>query len=158
MSILDENNLLRQLSTTVLRMRAFASKQFFEPLGLTLPCALIMHLIKVRGSMQPSELMKCLGSTKSNISQRISMLKKQGLIRETDEAPADKRSITLVLTEKGNEVHEKFERIVKTKHEALERILTEKEKSLCFKIIEKINSILDKEEISICNKKCPTAR
>lgn len=156
MQVLEENSLLRQFGMTAARIQAYANRLYFEPIGLTTPCAIILHLLKHHGLMTPTEILKYMGGTKSNISQRLRTLERDGLITRKENNTDDKRQITILLTELGLQKYTTFERLISatTKLVESELEITEEERLACHRLITKINKFLDLHSNELCQRIC----
>ncbi|MDD5438315.1 MAG: MarR family transcriptional regulator [Patescibacteria group bacterium] len=157
MQVLEENSLLRQFGMTAARIQAYANRLYFEPVGLTTSCAIILHLLNHHGSMTPTEILKHMGGTKSNISQRLRTLERDNLIERNENDSEDKRQIMVSLTERGLQRHNAFNNLISSTTKQLESELefTKEEHLACQRVIEKINNFLDLHANELCKRICP---
>ncbi|MFA7319739.1 MAG: MarR family transcriptional regulator, partial [Parcubacteria group bacterium] len=63
------------------RMEIIADKYVFKPLGISPISMKILKALKWHASLSPSDLIEITNSTKSNISQRLNLLEKEGSVR-----------------------------------------------------------------------------
>jgi len=156
MLILDEDNLLRQFGMTAARIQAYANRYFFEPIGLTISCAMILHLLEHLGPVTSSEILKHTGGTKSNISQRLRFLERLNYIKREENSSEDKRLVTIQLTEIGRERYRSLQKTLSANAKKLETELqfSEEEKIVCQRVISKINNFIDAHHEDICNRLC----
>ncbi len=156
MLILDEDNLLRQFGMTAARIQAYANRYFFEPMGLTVSCAMILHLLEHLGPITSSEILKHTGGTKSNISQRLRFLERLNYIKREENSSEDKRLVTIQLTEIGHERYHSLQKNLSDNAKKLETELqfTDEEKAVCQRVISKINNFIDANHENICQRLC----
>jgi len=98
-----KKDIVHLIACTSARLEKIAEKTFFEPLKISSASFKILAYIGHYQNMMPSQLVKELGSTKSNITQRLNFLVKSGLIEKIKTDNGDGRSVSLVLTKVGLE-------------------------------------------------------
>lgn len=131
---------------TAARMEALANHYVFEPLGLTSSTVRILILLRCRGAMNPSEILKQTGGTKSNISQRIRLLEKKKMIKRLNRGLRDKRIIELNISKAGENKLEEIAAQFKKYIPAIEKHFKAKEMEINYKFFNKLNKILDSLE------------
>jgi len=104
-----------------------ANKMVLEPLGLTMSGYKIMHILDEHGSVAISRVITCLGSTKSNVSQRLSFLEKNGFVKRSSGDGDDKRTVLVVLTEKGKKKLKEARLVLEKKSLKFDELFSEKE-------------------------------
>ncbi len=62
-------SLAESIILTAHQLENFANRHIFNPQGLTLSLAKIMHVVSVKKELRPIDILKMLGGTKSNITQ-----------------------------------------------------------------------------------------
>lgn len=118
------DGLVMRLMHLAHRLNAAAGKYFFAPYGLTLSTGRILMCLHHAECKTPTELTTAIGSKKSNMTQRIALLKKAGLVELRQLTEGDRRSVQISLTEKGKETVIKIERIFEEHVALLENALT----------------------------------
>ena len=119
--------LVEQIVIVSYMLESIAHKTVLEPLGLTMTGYKILHILNENGSMAISEIITCLGASKSNISQRLDYLEKNGFVERTAVVGGDKRQVMIVITSKGGEKFGDAKNILKKEWIKLEEIFTAKE-------------------------------
>lgn len=106
--------------------------------------------------MTPKEIMKLVGGTKSNISQRIDSLEKRGYIETHKHAFDDGRKMSVKLTIAGKEKIQEIKNHFKKVKLELESKFSQEEIRQHFEFFNKLNEIIDSEEkrFSPCKKIC----
>jgi DNA-binding MarR family transcriptional regulator len=132
------------------RFESIANKYVFKPMGLSSSTMHILKLLKIHKELTASDIIEILNATKSNISQRLNFLEKEGHIQRVYAADKkDKRKITISLTNQGKEVIRNLENRFQKAQIKLEEEFTKKELEQHKNFITKINGILDKGEIEL---------
>lgn len=140
---------------TAARMEALANRYFFEPLGLTSSTVRILILLRFHGAMNSSEILKKIGGTKSNISQRIRILDKKNLIMRLGNRNNDKRIVKLSITKKGIDVLDKILDDFKKHSLCLKKNFSPQEINNFINLFKKLNNILDNlENKNKCHSGC----
>lgn len=137
---------------TAARMETLANHYVFEPLGLTSATARILILLKCGDTMNSSKLLGKTGCGKSNISQRIRLLEKKGLIKRLNGDRPDKRIIKLEITKNGEKKLEKIASQFKKYSLTLEKHFQAEEMEINYNFFKKINKVFDNLENKL-NKK-----
>ncbi len=143
----NEDSIVVPMIRTSNRLQAIANKYVFVPMRLSPISVSIMSILKANGKSTPGDLLKLVNSTKSNISQRLNFLEKEGLIsRNYINIKEDKRKVVIILTPKGKSTLIMAEKRLKKGKVALEKNFTQKEISQNRKFLEKMNELLDVQE------------
>lgn len=129
------------------RLEAFANKHFLEVFGLTLTSLKILDVLSRYKIVTPTQLMKELGSTKSNITQRLNVMEKNGLIqRKAPSQSKDKRKVGIGITVLGREKLSEAITIIGRKEVGFEKNFSPAEILACHSFLGKINDLLDQYE------------
>ena len=134
------------------RIKTVADHQVFNPLGMTTSTFRILNLLAQSedGRRTPGYLMKFVGGTKSNMSQRLNFLAKNKLIKRVEpKVGEDNRKVFITLTPVGKTlVSDVTKKIAKAKLR-LENFFTPAEIANHFAFIEKLNLFFDENEKQI---------
>jgi len=129
------------------RMEIIANKYVFQPLGISPISMKILKSLQLHSSLSPSDLIEITNSTKSNISQRLNFLEKEGSIQRNYASDKnDKRKVQLQLTALGRKKIVIIEKRFEKAHISFARKFSAKELEQHRLFMQKINTILDKEE------------
>lgn len=149
---MEHDHLANSIIYIASRLEAVANRYVFAPQGLSSASVKIMGLLCCQQALTPSEILEKIGGTKSNISQRLNFLEKEGLIERTYAQYAnDKRRVAIALTKKGNIILQEMRKRLKAAQISLESNFSQKELTEHRKFLEKINGILDMEEKELAN-------
>jgi len=148
---LDWSNLsiIGLISATAFRLEVVADRKFFQPAGITAASFKILAVINKFGAMSPSELVKYLGGTKSNITQRLAFLKRAGLIEINPLKNGDKRKIIISLAPSGKQQIKEALIKVDQYNAEVKKIFKPKEVDNFISFMLKMNKGLDKWENNI---------
>ena len=146
MEVLSPHSIFMQIIVTAARLEAVASQRFFAPLGLSPTTFKILHILSVHPAMTPTQITKTFNCTKSNLTQRLNLLEKNGFVRRVHPSKGDGRTVRIALTDAGQ--HKVAEALqVLRKHGALlESHFSNSEKMACHDFLKKVNQILDPYE------------
>ncbi|EKE11402.1 MAG: hypothetical protein ACD_15C00084G0003 [uncultured bacterium] len=129
------------------RFEAIANKYVFQPMGFSSVSMKILKALSFNPSLSPSDLIEITSSTKSNISQRLNFLEKEGYIKRNYASnKTDKRKVNIRLTKLGGEKLEDIEKRFKKAHISFAQKLTRKEIEQHDIFFKKLNDILDSGE------------
>lgn len=129
------------------RLESIANKYVFQPMGLSSISMKILKVLKIHGPFTASSIIEMLNVTKSNMSQRLNFLEKEGLITRTYASDKkDKRKIIIGLTPQGKKVILDLEKRLEKAHISFEKKFNRQELKHHQDFIDKINKILDDEE------------
>lgn len=128
------------------RMEYAAEHCFFAPFGLSMSTGQILLCLYQGGEQTPTSLSMFTGSKKSNMTQRISQLKKAGLISLKEGASPDRRNVVLELTEKGKAIAAEVDIVLQKNIRELESEFTEEQKEHVLQLIDSMNRNLNSIE------------
>ena len=129
------------------RLESFANKHIFAELGLTLALVKIMHAVSARPNISPSGIISLLGSSKSNMTQRLNLLEKKGLVKRfVKKSCNDNRKISIRLTKKGNSKHKECMDAIKERSLDLEACFTRQEIKAHLAFMKKLSKVMDLAE------------
>jgi DNA-binding MarR family transcriptional regulator len=132
------------------RLESIADKYVFIPMGLSAISVKILSHLKKSASLTPSELIKLTGSTKSNLSQRLGFLEREGLIRrDSAYLQTDKRKVKIHLTAAGADRLKEIAHRLKKAKLCLEKTFSPEEIDQHLKFLTKLNDRLNIEEIEL---------
>lgn len=143
MDILNEHGIFQRLMMAATRLEANANRYYFEPLGLTTTYCRIICILASQDKSTPTEILRRIGGTKSNVSQRLDVMEKNGWAKRTDPQAGDKRNIHVELTAAGRKKYEDIKVLMAQRSAHLENILTPEEKRHAHIILDKLNAIMD---------------
>jgi len=147
MEILKPECIFKNIVMTAARLEAFANKHFLEVLGLTLTSLKILDILSRERSVTPTRLMKELACTKSNITQRLNLMEKNGLVQRISlNHVRDKRKVLLGITVLGTQKLVEAVSVIREKGIEFENILGTSGTSECHLYLNKINDLLDHYE------------
>jgi len=129
------------------RLRTIANRFVFSPAGITSSQFRILRMLCCDGSKRPSDIMKFAGGTKSNVSQRLNSLEKDGLIRRlAPKQGEDRRNVMIEATPKGEQMIENLLGRFQKSTDALNSKFTDEEIKALFAFLNKLNRVLDENE------------
>ncbi|EKD58375.1 MAG: hypothetical protein ACD_56C00141G0005 [uncultured bacterium] len=129
------------------RVEGMANKYIFLPMGLSSTSVKILGMLSHHAFLTPSQIIEMSSSTKSNISQRLSFLEKEGLIaRDYASDRRDKRKVKVTLTSKGKEKMKEIQKVMHKAKLSVEKEFSEKEMTAHKAFIKKLNGVLDNSE------------
>ena len=147
MEILKSGSIFSQIVKTANRLEVLANKYILEPLELTISSLTILDLIYKDKSVTPTQMMKAIYCSKSNITQRLNVMEKGGLIvRKPSPSEKDKRKIGIAMTEEGKKRYLQAMTVVRSKGAEVESRLRKADIADHHLFLENINRILDSYE------------
>ena len=132
------DNVIPLIVFTSLRMEAWADNHVFKQFGLTSASFRIMALIDRLGPSSPSRMIELLGSSKSNLTQRLGFMLRAGLVKKNKEGE-DGRRVVVALTSSGKQKYRSAFRIAKQYNDRLQSLFNDKELEAYFAFMEKLN-------------------
>lgn len=111
MSDHTHDQMVTELISTFDRMRELTAQVHipeFLSLDVTMQQAKALHLVQCAPGIRMSALASRLGVSLSTVSGNVDRLTEMGLLARHDD-PADRRQVTISLTEQGQEVMERFQ-------------------------------------------------
>lgn len=145
MYITDNESLARSIVLTAMRLENLGNRFIFEPLGLTAASLKIVGLLHHLGPMTPSAIGERLGSTKSNITQRLNFLEKKGLVsrQASKSGQGDGRSVSVCLTAYGRRQLKLINSALKEHQLHIAKYFTPEEIQANLDFLKRFNEILD---------------
>lgn len=132
---------------TASRLEAIANRYIFLPMGTTAAVMKILGLLKMKGPLTPRQIMDLAGGTKSNISQRLDTLEKNGfIVRDESIKQSDKRKVVIRLTAKGEYHIEALKKRMRKAQVCLSKHFSEEEITVHLRFFEKLNNIINEGE------------
>lgn len=138
-----EMGFIIHLIHTVHRIERMADRCFFAPHGLSMSTGQILMCLYHANESSPTELTEAIGGKKSNMTQRIALLKKAGLVELNTAELGDKRRIAITLTDKGKELAQKMEEIFETHIREFENGMTDEQKETVTSVLGHMNKKMD---------------
>lgn len=121
-----------------------AERHFFAPYGLTMPTGRILMVLGELGQATPTELIKIVECTKSNLSQRLMTLEKAHLIRHQKPASdSDQRHTTILLTEKGQQQAGRLRKEFEKQIRGIESSIPQKDWEGALNVLDTLNKKID---------------
>jgi DNA-binding MarR family transcriptional regulator len=146
MDILNKQGLVQQLVLTATRLESHVNRHYFEPMDLSTTYCRIICMLAENEGLTPTEILRQIGGTKSNISQRLDVLENKGYAQRHTPKIGDKRNIQVRLTDQGRDKYRQLMDFVSEKSKTLELQFTPEEKTHMFSILEKLNVIMDQKD------------
>ncbi|NTU67207.1 MAG: ArsR family transcriptional regulator [Candidatus Moranbacteria bacterium] len=88
-----------------MKLEVTANRHVFHSMRLSFMSVKIMGYLSHAKAATPTDIMNSVGGTKSNVSQRLNYLEKEGYIsRKFDKFSGDKRKVVIKITKQGEEV------------------------------------------------------
>ncbi len=134
---------------TSTRLRAIANRCVFRESKITGTQFRILRLLMLKDKQQPTEVLKLVGGTKSNVSQRIKSLEKQGFVVRSAQVGTDRRNVYIAITEAGRKLVEGLMQRFHKAAKSLENQFSQKEVAAQFEFFKKLNQLLDDNEQTI---------
>jgi DNA-binding MarR family transcriptional regulator len=124
------------------RLEQHGNRLLFEPMGLSFSSARILLLI-AHGMNSPLQIQEALRVTKSNVSQRLTLLEEKGLIARSATSGGDQRCRNITLTDLGKEKADALMNAISLKSLELERSLHPDDVATFQRLLTTIHHILD---------------
>lgn len=144
MEILKPGCIFKHILMTSARLEFFANKHFLATFNLTITSLKILDILMRNKAVTPTFLMQKLSCTKSNITQRLKVMEKNGLIKRS--ALIDKRKVGVGITDSGRKIMSNTVNSMKKKGFEMEKKLGIKETIQCHVFLDKMNDLLDQYE------------
>ena len=139
------------------KIESMANKYIFRPAGTSLSAMRVLGYTNSKKSITAKNIMQLSGKSKSNITQRLNILERDGFIKRTRNPKGqDKREVLVKITPKGRKKVESIKDKLKKFEISKEKYFTKKELQEHLRFMQKLNNFLDeKEEIlkNIFNQK-----
>jgi DNA-binding MarR family transcriptional regulator len=129
------------------KIESMANKYIFTPMHTTLSSMRILSYINCHKEITAKTIIELTGKTKSNITQRLNILEKNGLITRTKNPNAqDKRETYIKITPLGEKMVSEALRKIQKFHLSKNKFFTKKELEGHIKFMNKLSNFLTKEE------------
>ena len=113
---------------TATRLEVVANKYVFHPMNISFMSVKILGYLSCSKKATPTDILNSVGGTRSNISQRLNYLEKEGyIIRTFAKFSDDKRKVVIKITNKGNNILEEVSQRLSRAQKALKSRFTKKE-------------------------------
>ena len=145
----SENEILRPIALAALKLETLGNHYFLRPLGLSTQAVQIMKIVNHYKEVTPSGVCQCLGSSKSNITQRLKWLEQKGLIEKSSTNSDDKRQIYFKLSADGQAKMKTINRQLKESEMHLEKFFTKEEIKNHIKFFQKFLDLMSNCEVTI---------
>lgn len=148
MHLLKDQSIARLIIFTAARLEQFANIYVLKPLGLTTTAIKIMGLLYYHSPLSPTDILKSIGGTKSNVTQRLDFLEKSGLITRftPKKNGSDKRKKMIKLTADGKKRLVTAQELINEKSLLLEKCFSRKKYNEYFEFLLKINILVNQSE------------
>ncbi len=146
---LEKHKLAAWLVFTAMRLESIAESNIMKPMGLSASSFRILVALQNLGPQTPSELIETLGSSKSNLTQRLSWLEKKSLVSLKRNKKGDRRKVSVKLTIAGKKKLATTAKLIKEKNLEIEKYFNKNEAQLLLKLLRHINTCLDNKQINV---------
>jgi DNA-binding MarR family transcriptional regulator len=146
MPIRNEFTLSETIIKTSNRLRAIANRFVFRGSGITGAQFCILRLLSKKKAQNATAILKIIGGTKSNLSQRIKSLERLELISRFSKEGSDRRNIYFKLNSKGQKLVASLIQRFQKAARSFEHQFLQKEVEAQFQFLVKLNAMLDKNE------------
>lgn len=134
------------------RIESMANKCIFAPMNTTLSSMRVLSYINCHKKITAREIIELTGKTKSNITQRLNVLEKNGLIiRMKDLKSKDRRETYIKITSLGKKKVAQALKKIEKFHLSKNKFFTQKEIIAHLKFMRKLSIFLNQEEIKLKN-------
>jgi DNA-binding MarR family transcriptional regulator len=134
------------------RLENIADRYVFGPMGMSAASFKILGVLSHADRMTPGEILRFTGGSKSNVSQRLRFLEKEGLIRRlSDSGAKDRRHVAVSLTPAGRKKVASVARQFAKAHLKLEEHFTKKEIQAHLAFFRKLGNVLEAEEKNLAS-------
>lgn len=143
----NQDSNLHSIMCLAHRIETIGNKYLFSPIGLSSSSAQILGMLSFHKSLTPTQILEMSNSTKSNISQRLSFLEKEGWIeRDYGSNTKDKRKVDVVLTKQGQEKIKEIKKLMDKAKLSITKKFTRQELEQHIAFVSKMHKVLDSEE------------
>jgi len=144
------------IGLTAIRLEMIAERLIFKPLKLSSASFRILMVIDKLGEITPKEILKYLGGTKSNVTQRLNYLKRLSLVDIKKPVSGDQRQVNVSLTTQGSATLAKISARINHNKLHFEKYFTSSEMNNFLAFIIKLNEKLDDcggHNLEVCKNK-----
>jgi DNA-binding MarR family transcriptional regulator len=132
---------------TAARLERIADTYVFGPMGISPASVRILKILAFGKDLTPGQILASVGGTKSNVSQRLRFLEKEGLVRRIPAGRSgDRRRVGVTLTAAGRKKLEAVRKRFSKANLKLEGYFTKAEVRTHLAFFRKLNELLDAEE------------
>jgi len=129
------------------KIESMANKYIFRPSNTSLSAMRILSYASSKKSITAKEIIHLSGKTKSNITQRLNILERDGFIKRIKNLKnQDKREVFIKITTKGKKKVEEIKSQLKKFEISKDKCFTKKELSDHIKFMHKLNDFLNQKE------------
>ena len=129
------------------KMESIADRFIYRPMKLSSINAKILFIASRRQAVTPGELMQLTNSSKSNISQRLNVLEKEGLVKRHHASTArDGRVMEIMITEHGREKLREINKYLTKAKICLDKRFTQEELRANIAFLQKLLDFLSAQE------------
>lgn len=147
MNVIEPSSPIAPIICLAHRFESIGNKYIFKPMGLSHTSIHILKLLERDKRLTSSDLIKITNASKSNMSQRLSFLEKEGYItRSYAKDSKDKRKIFIQITENGKKKITAIEKRIKQAQISFEKKFTKEELLHHKEFFKKLSSVLDSGE------------
>lgn len=137
-----QNSLVSRIVGVAGRIEQYANRTMFEPMGLSFSSARILLLV-ARGLCAPMDIQNELHVTKSNVSQRLSFLKKKGMLTRATDSVGDRRFRKVTLTDFGLQKVKEIHDAIASCSLEIEKTMNANDVEACECVLTNIQGLLD---------------
>jgi DNA-binding MarR family transcriptional regulator len=135
------------------RIERLSDRLIFEPADLSFTAFKILKYLAIAGPSSPGAILECLGGTKSNLSQRLGMLQRKGLVeRLPSKSGSDRRFAAFALTTSGKRKLKTVETRAEKEGLRLSGYFSKSEITAHAAFFKKLLSLLDQAESNGCTE------
>lgn len=84
-----------------MRLEVVANRYVFTPMRMSFASVKILGYLACAGPATPTGILESVGGTKSNVSQRLDKLEKEGFVSRRSETEGDRRKVLIRVTPRG---------------------------------------------------------
>lgn len=145
---LNDKSVAKLIIFTAARLEQFANVYVFKPMGLTTTAVKIMGLLHFHGPLTPTDILKLIGGTKSNVTQRLNFLEKSGLVDRAapKKTSSDRRKKMIKLTAGGIKKLVLASELINKKSLDLEKCFNKKENGQFYEFLIRTNLLVNSVE------------
>lgn len=137
-----QHSLASRILCVASRLEQYGNRLLFEPMGLSFSSARILLFI-AHGMHSPVQIQEALRVTKSNISQRLTLLEEKGLVERSAASGGDQRCRNITLTDLGKEKAHALTSAISLQSLELEHSLHPDDVATCERVLTTIHHLLD---------------
>lgn len=148
---LPADDMISPILHAATRIERLSDRLIFEPAGLSFTAFKILKYLAIAGPSSPGIILECLGGTKSNLSQRLGILQRKGLMkRHSPQTGSDRRFAAFALTASGKRKLRTVETRAEKEGLRLSEYFSKSEITAHAAFFKKLLSLLDQAESNDC--------